>query len=180
VTDTPNTGRSGRVAEFEGIVLHYEAMLLRYATQVLGGNEGAPDVVQEAFIRLYRLWRDEAFEPGPKLQSWLFRVVHNCAVDHIRTESRRRNLHTRHAETVDETVDPDRGEGFRMSEEAERVLKAMRALDLREREIVALKVFHEKSYKEIAEIMDLTSTNVGYILHHAMKKLAKEMKGRNL
>ena len=46
----------------------------------------------------------------------------------------------------------------------------------REQRIIVLKVMEGKSYKEIAEIMDLTSTNVGFILHTAMKKLAKQLK----
>ena len=39
-----------------------------------------------------------------------------------------------------------------------------------------LKVYEEKSYKEIGEITGLSTGNVGYILHHAMKKLAKELR----
>ena len=39
-----------------------------------------------------------------------------------------------------------------------------------------LKVYEEKSYREISEITELTEGNVGYILHHAMKKLAKMLK----
>ena len=42
----------------------------------------------------------------------------------------------------------------------------------RERQLVILKVYEEKSYNEISEITGLTSSNVGYILHHAMKTLA--------
>jgi DNA-directed RNA polymerase specialized sigma24 family protein len=42
--------------------------------------------------------------------------------------------------------------------------------------MVILKVYEEKSYKEISEITGLSVSNVGYILHFAMKKLAEELK----
>jgi len=50
-------------------------------------------------------------------------------------------------------------------------------LDQREREILSLKVEQGKSYKEIASILDLSVSNVGFILHSAMKKMQKAYKG---
>ena len=44
-------------------------------------------------------------------------------------------------------------------------------LTAREQEILALKFEHAKSYSQIAEILDLSVSHVGVILHHAMKKL---------
>jgi RNA polymerase sigma-70 factor (ECF subfamily) len=48
-------------------------------------------------------------------------------------------------------------------------------LEPRDREIVILKIEHGRSYKEIAEIMGISVTNVGFILHTAIKKLAKSL-----
>ena len=59
-----------------------------------------------------------------------------------------------------------------MSDQALGAAEALRRLGDRERELVVLKVYEEKSYKEIAEITGLTVSNVGFILHTAMKKLA--------
>lgn len=51
------------------------------------------------------------------------------------------------------------------------------SLNEREREIVILKMEHDKSYKEIAEIMNLTVSNVGFILHGALKKVQERLQG---
>ena len=48
-------------------------------------------------------------------------------------------------------------------------------LEPRDREVVILKIEHGRSYKEIAEIMEISVTNVGFILHTAIKKLAKDL-----
>jgi RNA polymerase sigma-70 factor (ECF subfamily) len=53
------------------------------------------------------------------------------------------------------------------------VRKKLMELEPRDREVVILKIEHGRTYKEISEIMGLTVTNVGFILHTAIKKLAK-------
>ncbi len=165
--------RTERLAAFEEAVKAYEGPLLRYATRIVGDADTAQDIVQDAFIKLLKKWR-EPFTPAPALSSWLYRVTHNSAVDHIRKMSRRHELHNRHAarDTV-QHVEPDRGAGFRISEPAAAAAAALKSLSLREQQLVVLKVYEEKSYREISDITGISSGNVGYILHHAMRKLAE-------
>ncbi len=163
--------KAERAAAFEAIVSHYEGRLLRYVSRIVISEDLAQDIVQDTFIRLFRKWRD-ALEPGAKISSWLYRVAHNCAVDTIRKQSRRRELHQRHAGEQPDFAPPDRGAGFRLGEDAAQAAAALKTLTERERQLVVLKVYEEKSYKEISEITGLTTSNVGYILHHAMKKMA--------
>ena len=163
--------KTEKLAAFEALVSEYERPLLRYAGRILRDQHAAQDIVQDTFIRLFKRW-GEAWEPSPKLASWLYRVAHNCAVDYVRRESRKRMLHQRDALEKPESAPPERGASFEMSEAAELATHALRALSLREQQLVVLKVYEEKSYKEISDITGLTTANVGYILHHAMKKMA--------
>jgi RNA polymerase sigma factor (sigma-70 family) len=167
--------KAARKRAFELIVGTYEGPLLRYATRILQRHEAAQDVVQDTFIRLFEHWKDE-LAPCPQISSWLYRVAHNRSVDYLRKESRRQQLHQKHAEEADLSIPPDRGKGFRLSAEAARAAAALGILSIRERQLVVLKVYEEKSYKEISEITGLTVSNVGYILHHAMKKMARALK----
>ncbi|MDA0991784.1 MAG: sigma-70 family RNA polymerase sigma factor [Verrucomicrobia bacterium] len=167
----PHT-KAERLSAFEGVVSEYEGALLRYAGRILANQTAAQDVVQNAFVRCYRNWKD-GFEPSPQLSSWLYRVAHNCAVDYLRKESRRHLLHHRQAEHQPTAVAADRGAAFRISDQAAQAARALQTLDLREQQLVILKIYEEKSYKEISTITGLTTSNVGYILHHAMKKMAR-------
>jgi len=164
-----------KLAAFNAIVSEYESALLRYAARIVQHHDAAQNIVQDAFIKLYRNWKDELL-PSAQMLSWLYRVTHNCAIDHLRHETRSQLLHVRHAEQRDEFVPPNRGEGFIISDDAEKAVVALRKLTLREQQLVVLKVYEEKSYAEISEITGLTTTNVGYILHYAMKKLVAELK----
>ncbi len=175
MTEAGGKQRDRKLEVFEALVSEYEAPLLRYAARLLSDRDAAQDVVQSAFVRLFNCWKDE-LKPGPQLSSWLYRVTHNCAVDHIRKESRRHDLHRRHAAERPDFTPPNRGDGFGISEKAEQAADALNTLAVRERQLVVLKVYEEKSYKEISEITGLTVSNVGYILHHAMRKLAAALR----
>ena len=158
-----------RAVAFEQVVHHYESRLLRYATSIVNNADLAQDVVQDVFIRLFRKWR-EAFEPSPALSSWLYRTTHNCAVDVIRKYERRHRVEQEQQEAApDPVVLHPMGAG---DSNAQRVARALAALPARDRELIILKVYEEKSYKEISAITGLSVGNVGYILHHAMRKLA--------
>lgn len=170
--------RTVRDRAFEAVVEHYQTPLLRYAARIVNNADAAQDVVQTAFIRLHKTWRD-AFEPSAQLASWLYRVTHNCAVDHVRRESRRQDLHARHAEERDVRHGPVTGPRPRAKDPRETARQALQVLDLREQQLVVLKVYEEKSYREMSEITGLSEGNIGYILHHAMKKMATAIREGN-
>ncbi len=163
-----------REQAFARIVEAYEGRLLRYAATILRNEELAQDVVQDVFIRLFRKWR-EPFAPGAAMSSWLFRTAHNRAVDIIRKHERRQHLEEAYQEQQPEPIARPAVMGGREEALGARVQAALHQLKPRERELVLLKVFEEKSYKEIHDITGLSTGNVGYILHHAMRKLAEEL-----
>lgn len=169
-------GDKGGQGAFARVVAEYESRLLRYVARLTGNASSAEDIVQETLVRLARSWHGD-LEPSPQLQGWLYRVAHNEAIDHVRRESRLRLLHRRHAEEQGELFDRDhaREDVDPAAGRAAAAEKALRSLSDRERELVALKVYERKSYKEISAITGLTVGNVGYILHNAMKKLADKL-----
>jgi len=161
--------QQARAAAFEAVVHHYESRLLRYATSIVNNADLAQDVVQDVFIRLFRKWR-EAFEPSAALTSWLYRTTHNCAVDLIRRHERRHRVEQEHQDILpDPVVLHPAGEA---DLDVQRVASALGCLPVRDRELIVLKVYEQKSYKDISAITGLSVGNVGYILHHAMRKLA--------
>ncbi|HAS83279.1 MAG TPA: hypothetical protein DCS43_11560 [Verrucomicrobia bacterium] len=161
------------ISAFDLIVSCYQTLLIRYAVRITGCNDVAQDVVQDAFIRMFRKW-EGVFEPSTELQSWLYRVTHNCAVDAVRHRARRAEIETQHAAEQPESIDPVIATGG--SEAALRAAAALDTLTARDRQLVVLKVYEEKSYKEISDITGLSIGNVGYILHHAMRKMAHAIK----
>lgn len=164
----------GDVRAFGEILERYERPLLRYVLRLLaprvGARELAEDVVQEAFLRLVR----EAGRLGEveRLEAWLYRVARNLAVDAARKEVRmeRRQRLAASAEIVDPPPSP-----------AERrevdgiVAEKLFGLPPNQRDVLILKIQEGKSYREISEITGLSTSNVGYLVHHGLKGLAREL-----
>jgi RNA polymerase sigma factor (sigma-70 family) len=152
-----------------------ESPLLGYALRYAGSRAAAEDVVQEAFMKLH-----EQFASVEKPRPWLYRTVHNLALNQRRaagkTVSLENNSDDENASTTD-TADtallPD--EQMLRLEGIGQVRLSLSALDERSRELVRLKFHDELSYKEIAARTGLTTGNVGFILHHALKTIAVEL-----
>lgn len=163
------SGDKEKLAAFQKLIDAYEGTLLRYVSRLTGNPSFAEDIVQNTFIKFIRKW-EKGIEVSSEVASWLYRVAHNEAVDHLRSEARIHRLHNEHGEQcVAEQKDL---EPAAIPERAENAAQALSRLSERERQLVILKVYEEKSYKEISEITGLTVGNVGFILHTAMKKLA--------
>lgn len=161
--------------EVTELVRSYEEQLLRYATRLLQDPDLAQDAVQDAFVR-YMRFRSRSGNPIDNPKAWLYRVTHNLALDHIRKDQRhvgyKEELYHKQSDLMESG--PYRKVARRDAESA--AWNMLKTLPEREQRIVTLKVVDGRSYKEIAEIMELTTSNVGFILHTTMKKLGRELK----
>ncbi len=161
---------------FETIVSNYEAQLLRYVSRMVYNFDMAEDVVQETFIKLFKKWKEE-FVPSPQISTWLYRVAHNKAIDMIRKENRRLNHQKNKAEYDKIDLEIFYKEDENISDKAIEAAKLLNSLTPEEKQLVILKVYEKKSYKEISEITDLSTGNIGFKLHHIMKKMANKLQG---
>ena len=172
-TASPDDSVAGasRTEQMEAIVTEHEAGLLRYAARILNDPVAAQDVVQNAFIKLCRGWT-EGLRPSAQLRSWLYRVTHNEAVDHIRRESRRAALHERQAGETPEEVCADGAHCDPAGDHKALVLSLLRKMHPTAQQVVYLRLEQGLSYKEISAVTGRSIGNVGNILHHTVKQLA--------
>ena len=159
-------------------LMRYQGSLVRFAARLLGDRHAAQDVVQETFLQVARHPR-RLLRAG-SCHNWLLAVARNIGVSRIRRDARQR----RHAEAWGRrqkaALAPARAEApvldaVEAVETGARVHAAIDRLPPRAREAVLLKLQEDKTYREIAQIMGLTVSNVGYILHRAMTELAAEL-----
>lgn len=149
-----------------------ESPLLNYALRLVGDREVAEDAVQEAFMKLHEQF-DQVREP----RRWLYRTVHNVALNHRRATGKIVSLELTVETGGDDAADPQplpdeqiaRWEGIGL------VRLGLAALDDRSRELVRLKFTENLSYKQISARTGLKIGHVGYLLHHALKAMAEEL-----
>lgn len=100
---TVERARTGDTAAFEDLVRMYLPDAYRLACHLLRDPHAAEDVTQDAFLNAYRAL--PRFRGDAKFSTWLFRIVHNCAVETQRSAERRRRL-TLSQEPPTVTTDP--------------------------------------------------------------------------
>ncbi|MCX6877505.1 MAG: RNA polymerase sigma factor [Verrucomicrobia bacterium] len=145
-----------------------ESPLLRYAYGLVGQRETAEDLVQEAFVRLHAHW-DEVANP----RAWLFRTIHNLALNHLRDHQRETSFDTSQ-EWASASPDPEQALG---KLEAIGTLQLLIAeLPSEDRRLIRLKYHQHLKYDQISQCTGLSVGNVGYKLHHLLKHLADALR----
>jgi RNA polymerase sigma factor (sigma-70 family) len=152
-----------------------ESSLLGYALRYTGELALAEDVVQEAFMKLHA-----RFESVERPRQWLYRTVHNLALNQRRAAGKTVSLdQSSEDEKASATETPDPAplpdEQLIQLEALGQVRLSLETLDARSRELIRLKFNDGLSYKEISARTKLSVGNVGFILHHALKTIAAEL-----
>jgi len=167
-------GKSDLRSQMETIVTEHETALLRYATRILNNPIAAEDVVQNVFVKLFQGW-EKGTHPSDRLRSWLYRVTHNEAVDHIRRESRLSILHQKQAAEGSSDCPDGVHCGESDADRRAMVLEHVRKLHPTEQQVLLLRMEEGLSYKQIADVTGRTEGNVGNILHNAVLKISKKV-----
>lgn len=156
----------------QAAVARHQAPLLRYATRLLGGDaDRAQDVVQDTFMRLMA---QPPAEVDGHVAEWLFTVCRNRTHDVLRKEGRMKRFAEGQVERLSAS-DPLPGQTLERAEQHEAVLRLIGQLPPNQQEVVRLKFQNGFSYQEISRITELSVTNVGFILHTAIKSLRQQM-----
>jgi len=149
----------------------FERPLTAYARRFTGDLDAARDVVQDTFLRLCRqpLPADD-----PRLGPWLFRVCRNRAIDE-RRKGQPVRLWQEPDRMPDTTIEPAVERTAERREEKDLLDACVRELPPRQGEAVWLKFHGGLTYRQIAEVMDVSVPNVGFLLHTALQELRRRL-----
>ena len=141
--------------------------LLSYVSYLVGSTRDAEDLVQVAFIQLF----DQLEHNGEiaNLRGWLYRVVHNLAIQHVRRHERRGSLLQKwfadRGTLTPEWVESAEDDLVRRDQ----IENALGVLNERERHSLMLRA-EGLSYQEIAEILEISVKSVSVYLARGLKK----------
>lgn len=165
---TASRARSTSDAElgFDALYRANRDDLFAYVAGLLRDRSAAEDVTAAAFERAYR--KRGSFNPKRGSgRAWLFGIARNAALDELRRRKRIAEL----------AAEPEDVDAAGPHESAEASLKrtalraAMKRLDARERELIALKFFTGLDNAEIATVIGVSESNAGTRLHRTITKL---------
>ena len=141
----------------------------RYLLYMTGNPHLAEDLAAETFERALKRWR--RFDPRRgAARTWLCQLARGTALDHFRSERRRRKREGVYASDIPELDEAVFGEG--LSPELDR---AVRSLSAAEREVVVLRVVLELDGETAARVLGIRPTAVSTRLSRALQKLEERM-----
>jgi RNA polymerase sigma-70 factor (ECF subfamily) len=141
-----------------------------YLVYLTADHTLAEDLTVETFERALRRW--QRFDPRRGgTRTWLCQLARSAALDHFRTESRRRRREERYAvRELREVAPPSFAEG--LSPEVEH---ALAELSRAEREVVALRVVLELDGETAARVLGISPSACSTRLSRALQKLEREV-----
>jgi RNA polymerase sigma-70 factor (ECF subfamily) len=174
----------GREAAYRELIGRYERPVFSLIYRLVRDRERAEDLAQDTFIKV--LNHLERYDPTYKFSSWIFKIAHNTALDHLRrknpvTLSLDGSPHARTAAEVEATtLTPASGdenpEEYTASKElGAEIERAIGLLRPEYRTAIVLCHVEGRPYEEIAQIMDVPLGTVKTFIHRARKELMKEL-----
>jgi len=177
--------RAGNTDAYRVLVEKYQKRAYLLALEIVRSPEDAEDLVQESFVKAYLSLRD--FKQDSAFYTWLYRIVHNMAIDYRRKMARRGGAHVefdermvqgavpRNEEKASTSVLENRIEGpqealLRKEREA-RLRSALKEISEEHRIAITLREVDGLSYDEIAEVTGVAKGTVMSRLHYARKKI---------
>ena len=163
---------SRKAERVRAAVDRFSGPLTRYAQVITGDLEQARDVVQDTFIRLCS---EKPAKMNSHLTQWLFTVCRNRALDVQRKQRRTKPLNEQEMNSQ-ASPDPSPAAQAERREMDGEVMFLLARLSKNQQEVVRLKFQSGLSYREISEVTHLSVSNVGFLMHTALKTLRQQMK----
>ena len=138
-------------AEFDAGLIEMLPRLRRFAFALARDAADADDLAAQVAERALRS-RDH-WQPGTRLDSWVYRIARNLWIDEVRARTRRRKVEM--PPESGELVGHDPRAGTDAAIDLQRVMAAMGQLPDEQREVVALILVEGFGYREAAELLDL-------------------------
>src|SRR5215472_2482641 len=171
--------QAGDQDAFESLVRTYDQSVLRLAMNLLRSPEDARDVYQEAFLRVYR--NIHTFRFDCSFHTWLYRIVTNICLDHLR----KRKVRREEAAVVDTADGPvDRMDTFEQegthanperrfwnSQLGNRIESALSDLTPRERTVFELRHYQGLRLRTIGEVLGTSEEAAKNCLFRATQKM---------
>lgn len=163
---------SGDERAFEALVGQHQDAAFSFARRLLGDVELARDAVQEAFLRAWRHAR--AFDGRRPFRAWLFSIVRNLAIDHLRRK-RPQAGEDLLAQLPAAPAGPTPGE---QDELRVRVATVLNELPGKYRELIVMREMDGMPAEEIAEIIGVDYGTTRWRLHKARELFRTAWKAR--
>lgn len=163
---------------FTELFSRHQNKIYSYIYSMVTNQEVANDIFQDTFTKVITKMDDTYNEQG-KWIAWVMRIAHNATIDHIRKQKRFVDVNSKDDADYDfyarleDTDTPDAQENLEFSEAKSSLMKHIESLPKEQREVVMLRHYYEMSFKEIAELTNVSINTALGRMRYALINLRK-------
>jgi RNA polymerase sigma-70 factor (ECF subfamily) len=172
----------GDAAAFNDLIVKYERIVFNFAYRLTHNYDDASDIAQDSFLRAYNAIA--SFRGDSAFSTWIFRITTNVFLD----DRKKRKAHPQQSldefasqeeqregmQVVDPSPTPE--QIVTLNERQRTLVRAIQSLPEHQKAMVVMYHLHQKSYEEIAEILDLPIGTVKSRLNRARLALKENLK----
>ena len=167
---------------FSCLIERYENKLLRYIGRITNlSPDDQEDVLQDIFIKVYKNLND--FDVDLKFSSWIYRIAHNEIISNFRKRKRRPEYTPGEENEIllkniisEINLEKDLDTAYLK----ENIYKILDKIDEKYKEVLVLKYFESKDYKEISDVLKKPMGTIATLLNRAKQEFMKELKKNKL
>jgi RNA polymerase sigma factor (sigma-70 family) len=164
--------QEGNVNAYSVIVDRHKDRVYNLAFRICGNHEEAEEISQDSFLKAYRALG--SFKRKSSFSTWLYRIVYNTAISHVRTKKRKiLSLEDFPADAADfistGTPEEDAETEYRRS----LINFAFQKISDEERSLITLHYYEEMSTEELSEVTGISKSNIKVKLFRARQKMLK-------
>ncbi len=160
---------SGDKSSYALLVERHKNMVFTIARRMMENREEAEEVAQDAFLKAYKSLKK--FKQESKFSTWLYKIVYNQCITELRKKKKTVNSLDDEETNIDIEDTYNKIDQLEETDRKRYLDKAIDSLDDDDSMIVTLFYQDEMSTEEIAEIMDMSVSNIKIKLYRSRKKL---------
>jgi len=176
--------QNGDVASFQLLVDRYQSKVFSYIMLLVKDKQLADDIFQDTFLKIIRTIKAGAYQEEGKFIQFAMRVAHNLVIDHFRKAKRLPMVDSAKDDydLIDNTrfSDPSVEEKI-ITEQIHNDLRLMvECLPDEQREVLQMRIYADMSFKEIADVTNVSINTALGRMRYAIINLRKMAKEKNL
>ena len=165
---------AGREGAFDLVVERHRRSVYHLCCRFVGNHEDASDLSQDVFLRAYRGLR--SFRGQSSLATWLYRIGVNVCLSRVSAKAPLEKM----TESIEErqyidTRSESASERLLKEERGARVRAAIAELPRKQRATLILRMYHEMSHQEIAQVLGSSVGAVKANFFHALSNLKRQL-----
>jgi RNA polymerase sigma-70 factor (ECF subfamily) len=167
--------RSGDQQAFNALVIRWQPRIHRFAYRFFADSDDASEITQKTFIKAYQ--NLGSLENEAKFSSWLYRIANNLCLDELKRSGRRKSSPLEAwMQSSEMAAEMSPAQELEHAELGAMLQKALLAIPDEQRTVVLLKEYEGLTFREIAEVLEVSENTVKSRMYYGLKALRKVFK----